>query len=73
MRKNYCKITPRAGNPGSLLIFCVLAEHERNVLGQDAGLQLARARGRQGGRPPGLALRYQKIAPAVKEPYESGQ
>ena len=38
-----------------------------------AGLQAACARGRQGGRPPGLAPRYQKIAPAVKELYEAGQ
>ncbi len=32
-----------------------------------------RARGRQGGRPPGLAPRYQKVAPAVKELYKAGQ
>ena len=38
-----------------------------------AGLQAARARGRQGGRPPGLAPRHQKIAPAVQELYEAGQ
>ena len=38
-----------------------------------AGLQAARAQGRQGGRPPGLAPRYQKIAPAVKELYKAGQ
>jgi len=37
------------------------------------GLQAARARGRQGGRSPGLAPRYQKIAPVVKELYEAGQ
>lgn len=65
-------------SPGGQLvfqIFCALAEHERNVLVQrtHAGLQAARARGRQGGRPPGLAPRYQKIAPAVKELYEAGQ
>ncbi len=65
-------------SPGGQLvfqIFCALAEHERNVLVQRtrAGLQAARARGRQGGRPPGLAPRYQKIAPAVKELYEAGQ
>ena len=34
---------------------------------------IERARGRQGGRPPGLAPRYQKIAPAVNELYEAGQ
>ena len=38
-----------------------------------ARLQAARARGRQGGRPPGLAPRYQKIAPAVKELYLARQ
>ena len=38
-----------------------------------AGLQAARARARQGGRPPDLAPRYQKVAPAVKELYEAGQ
>ena len=56
-------------------IFCALAEHERNVLVQRtrARLQAARARGCQGGRPPGLAPRYQKIAPAVKDLYEAGQ
>ena len=50
-------------SPGGQLvfqIFCALAEHERNVLVQrtHAGLQAARARGRQGRRPPGLAPRY---------------
>lgn len=65
-------------SPGGQLIFqifCALAEHERNVLVQRtrAGLQAARARGHQGGRPPGLASRYQKIAPAVKELYEAEQ
>ncbi len=65
-------------SPGGQLvfqIFCALAEHERNVLVQRtrAGLQAARARGRQGVRPPGLAPHYQKIAPAVKELYEAGQ
>ncbi len=29
--------------------------------------------GSTGGRPPGLAPRYQKIAPEVKELYEAGQ
>ena len=39
----------------------------------NALLKAARARGRQGGRLSGLAPRYQKIAPAVKELYEAGQ
>ncbi|MDO1451099.1 recombinase family protein [Rhodocytophaga aerolata] len=53
-------------------IFCALAEHERNVIIQrtKAGLQAARARGRKGGRPQGLAPKYQKIANAVGELYE---
>ena len=64
-------------SPGGLLvfqIFCALAEHERNVIVQRtrAGLASARARGRNGGRPKGLAVKYQKIAPAVKNLYESG-
>lgn len=64
-------------SPGGLLvfqIFCALAEHERNVIVQRtrAGLESARVRGRNGGRPKGLAVKYQKIAPAVKNLYESG-
>ena len=64
-------------SPGGLLvfqIFCALAEHERNVIVQRtrAGLESARARGRNGGRPEGLTAKYQKIAPAVKNLYESG-
>jgi DNA invertase Pin-like site-specific DNA recombinase len=64
-------------SPGGLLvfqIFCALAEHERNVIVQrtKAGLESARSRGRKGGRPKGLAAKYQKIAPAVKNLYESG-
>jgi DNA invertase Pin-like site-specific DNA recombinase len=56
-------------------IFCALAEHERNLIVQrtKAGLQSARARGRMGGRPQGLAIKYQKVAPAVKDLYEAGQ
>lgn len=65
-------------SPGGLLvfqIFCALAEHERNVIVQrtKAGLQSARARGRNGGRPGGLSPKYQKIAPAVKNLYVSGE
>ena len=65
-------------SPGGVLvfqIFCALAEHERNLLVErtQAGLQSARARGRKGGRPPGLAFKYQKVAPAVKDLYQAGQ
>lgn len=65
-------------SPGGLLvfqIFCALAEHERNVIVQRtrAGLDSARARGRKGGRPKGLAVKYQKMAPSVKNLYELGQ
>jgi DNA invertase Pin-like site-specific DNA recombinase len=54
-------------------IFCVLAEHERNVLIErtNAGLKSARARGRKGGRPKGLTEKYKKIAPVVKASYEA--
>ena len=65
-------------SPGGLLvfqIFCALAEHERNVIIQRtrAGLDSARARGRKGDRPKGLALKYQRMAPSVKNLYELGQ
>ncbi|AZI21517.1 recombinase family protein [Chryseobacterium taklimakanense] len=54
-------------------IFCVLAEHERNVLIErtNAGLKSARARGKMGGRPKGMTEKYIKIAPLVKASYES--
>lgn len=54
-------------------IFCVLAEHERNVLIErtNAGLKSARARGQKGGRPKGLTEKYKEIAPLVKESYNS--
>jgi DNA invertase Pin-like site-specific DNA recombinase len=54
-------------------IFCVLAEHERNVLIErtNAGLKSARARGKNGGRPKGMTEKYKKIAPLVKASYES--
>ena len=52
-------------------IFCVLAEHERNVLRErtKAGLSSARARGRVGGRQKGLSSRYESIKELVKEAY----
>lgn len=53
-------------------IFCVLAEHERNLLIErtNAGLKSARARGKKGGRPKGMIEKYIKIAPLVKTSYE---
>jgi DNA invertase Pin-like site-specific DNA recombinase len=35
-------------------VFCALAEFERDLIRAQAGLKAARARGRQGGRPPKL-------------------
>jgi DNA invertase Pin-like site-specific DNA recombinase len=51
---------------------CILAEHERNIIRErtKAGLASARARGRKGGRPTGLSVRYQLIAPEVRQVYE---
>lgn len=64
-------------SPGGRLvfqIFCALAEHERSLTIQRtlAGLSAARARGRTGGRPPGLTSRFLKIAPVVRALYEQG-
>ena len=55
-------------------IFCVLAEHERNVLRErtNAGLTAARARGRKGGKPKGLSEKYNSIKNLVKISYEEG-
>lgn len=54
-------------------IFCVLAEHERNVLRErtKAGLTAARSRGRTGGRPAGLTSKFEEIKFLVKASYES--
>ncbi|WP_336719020.1 recombinase family protein [Chryseobacterium mucoviscidosis] len=54
-------------------IFCVLAEHERNVLIErtNAGLKSARARGKVGGRKQGLTEKFQKIVPLVKASYNT--
>lgn len=54
-------------------IFCVLAEHERNVLIErtNAGLKSARARGKNGGRPKGLTEKYKNIVPMVKASYNN--
>ena len=54
-------------------IFCVLAEHERNVLRERTrlGLTAARARGRTGGRPTGLVPKYENIKHLVKASYNT--
>ena len=54
-------------------IFCVLAEHERNVLRErtNAGLQSARLRGRMIGRPKGLSKQYEVKVPLIKNAYEA--
>jgi DNA invertase Pin-like site-specific DNA recombinase len=53
-------------------IFCVLAEHERNVLRERtrAGLNSARVRGRTGGRPKGLSPKYEQMKALIKDAYE---
>ena len=54
-------------------IFCVLAEHERNVLRErtKAGLTAARARGKVGGRKKGLVSKYENIKHLVKASYDT--
>ncbi|MCF0059845.1 recombinase family protein [Dyadobacter sp. CY356] len=56
-------------------IFCVLAEHERNVLRErtKAGLTAARARGRKGGKPKGLSDKFNSIKNLVKISYDNGE
>ena len=53
-------------------LFALLAEHERKRLIRrtKARREAARARGRMGGRPKGLSLRYQAIAPMVISAYK---
>ncbi|MCX6216513.1 recombinase family protein [Spirosoma sp.] len=54
--------------------FAAMAEFERNLIRErtNAGLQSARARGRVGGRKPGLSQDAQIKAAAAKTLYESG-
>lgn len=56
-------------------IFASLAEFERDLIRErtKAGLEAARARGRQGGRPPGLSKQAKTTALAAKTLYEEGQ
>jgi len=53
-------------------LFASLAEFERDLIRErtHAGLQAARARGRQGGRPPGLSKEAQSKAEAAKTLYQ---
>lgn len=68
-----CENIDTSSASGKLIfqIFCVLAEHERNVLIErtNAGLKSARSRGKIGGRPKGMTKKYQEIAPLVKSAY----
>jgi len=56
-------------------MFAALAEFERDVIRERtlAGLSTARARGRVGGRPPGLSQKNQHIAIIAQRLYEEGQ
>lgn len=55
-------------------LIAMFAELERNIVIErtNAGLSSARARGRTGGRTPGLAKHFQMIASEVKATYEKG-
>lgn len=54
-------------------IFGALAEFERDIISErtKAGLNAARARGRKGGRPPGLPPHKQAIAQAIQVKYHT--
>lgn len=56
-------------------IFASLAEFERDLIRErtQAGLQAARARGRKGGRPPGLSKKAKATAMAAETLYREGQ
>lgn len=56
-------------------IFASLAEFERDLIRErtQAGLQAARARGRKGGRPPGLSKKAEATAMAAETLYREGQ
>ncbi|MDQ2805865.1 MAG: recombinase family protein [Chloroflexota bacterium] len=61
--------TTTAGGKLIFHIFASLAEFERDVIRErtQAGLAAARARGRTGGRPPGVDQKKQKAARALKK------
>ena len=56
-------------------IFAALAEFERDLIRErtQAGLKAARARGRTGGRPPGLSKEAKATALAAETLYKEGQ
>ena len=56
-------------------IFASLAEFEREIIRERtmAGLEAARARGRKGGRPPGLSKQALRKAESVRIVYKTGQ
>ena len=56
-------------------IFASLAEFERDLIRErtQAGLKAARARGRTGGRPPGLSKKAEATAMAAETLYREGQ
>jgi DNA invertase Pin-like site-specific DNA recombinase len=56
-------------------IFASLAEFERELIRERtmAGLEVARSRGRKGGRPPGLSKEALDTARTVKILYDSGE
>ena len=56
-------------------IFASLAEFERELIRErtQAGLKAARARGRKGGRPPGLSKEAQQKAMAAEALYREGK
>jgi DNA invertase Pin-like site-specific DNA recombinase len=56
-------------------IFASLAEFERDLIRErtQAGLKAARARGRRGGRPPGLSKQAEATAMAAETLYREGQ
>jgi DNA invertase Pin-like site-specific DNA recombinase len=56
-------------------IFASLAEFEHDLIRErtQAGLKAARARGRKGGRPPGLSKKGEATAMAAETLYREGQ
>src|SRR5690606_11928476 len=59
----------------TFIIFASLAEFEREIIRERtmAGLEAARARGRKGGRPPGLSKQALRKAESVRIVYKTGK